>query len=105
MLGVGGWGRLETSLPIVEMPWRKGSLPFRVKIGLPTQNPGVLEAVDRAGEGTPPSQTSDSPSQLEDWAWPLPSPASKSGLLESCPCGLLLNLRQIVDLPVTSPSP
>lgn len=97
-------GGLETSLPSVEMPWRKGSLPFRIRRGLPTQNSGILEAVDRTGEGTP-SQTADSPSQLEDWAWPLPLPASKSGLLESCPRGLLLNLRQIVYLPVTSPSP
>lgn len=46
-------GGLETSLPSVEMPWRKGSLPFRIRRGLPTQNSGLLEAVDRTGEGTP----------------------------------------------------
>lgn len=41
MLRVGVGEGLETSLPIVEMPWRKGSLLFRVKTGLPIQNPRV----------------------------------------------------------------
>lgn len=101
---------LETSLPIVEMPWRKGSLLFRVKTALPILSPrvGASGSLWTEGEGTPPGQTSDFPSWLENWAWPLSAftcfKVSAAEELSPWPSPAQSEAEKI-HLPVTSPNP